>query len=37
MWDEFARTRPLSDPKETEDKPEVTLDKPETATLAADD
>jgi hypothetical protein len=37
MWDEFERTRPLSDHKETEDKPEVTLDKPETATLAADD
>ncbi len=37
MWDDFERTRPLSDPEVTEDEPEVTLEKPETARLAAND
>jgi hypothetical protein len=37
MWDEFERTRPLSDPDVTEEEPEVTLEKAETAPLAAKD
>ena len=37
MWDEFERTRPLSDPEVTQEQPEVTLDKPETVRLAAKD
>ena len=37
MWDEFERTRPLSDPEVTEDQPEVTLEKPETVRLAGKD
>jgi hypothetical protein len=37
MWDEFDRTRPLSDPEVTEEEPEVTLEKPNTAPLAAKD
>jgi hypothetical protein len=37
MWDEFERTRPLSDPEVTEEQPEVTLEKPETVPLAAND
>jgi hypothetical protein len=37
MWDEFERTRPLSDPEVTEKQPEVTLEKPETVRLAAND
>jgi hypothetical protein len=36
-WDEFERTRPLSDPEVTEEEPEVTLEKPETAPLAVKD
>jgi hypothetical protein len=34
MWAEFERTRPLSASEVTEDEPEVTLEKPETARLA---
>ena len=37
MWDEFERTRPLSDPEVTEEPTEVTLEKPETAPLTAKD
>ena len=37
MWDEFERTRPLSDTKEPEEERKVTLEKRETAKLAADD
>jgi hypothetical protein len=37
MWDEFERTRPLSDREVTEEEPEVTLQKPETARLTAKD
>lgn len=38
MWDEFERTRPLSDPDVTEDgEPEVMLEKPEPTRLAAKD
>ncbi|MBV8943027.1 MAG: hypothetical protein JO240_14970 [Solirubrobacterales bacterium] len=37
MWDEFERTRPLSDSEVTEAEPEVTLEKPDPATLAAKD
>jgi hypothetical protein len=36
-WDEFERTHPLRDPEVTEDEPEVTLEKPETARLGAND
>jgi hypothetical protein len=37
MWDEFERTRPLSDPEVPEEEPEVTLEKPETTRLASRD
>jgi hypothetical protein len=37
MWDEFERTRPLSDPEVTEEEPEVTLETQEKARLAAED
>jgi hypothetical protein len=37
IWDEFERTRPLSDPGVTEEEPEVILDEPETTRLAAKD
>jgi hypothetical protein len=36
MWDEFEQTRPLSDTDVTEEEPEVTLEKRETASLAAE-
>ena len=37
MWDEFERTRPLSEPEVTEEEPPVTLEKPETARMTAQD
>ena len=37
MWDEFERTHPLSDPEVTEKETEVTLEKPRTVRLAAND
>ena len=37
MWDEFERTRPLSDREVTEQEPEVTLEHPETTRLTAKD
>jgi hypothetical protein len=37
MWDEFERTRPLSDPEVPEEEPEVTLEKPQTTRLASKD
>jgi hypothetical protein len=37
MWEEFERTRPLSDPEVTEEEPEVILEKPETARAASTD
>jgi len=37
MWDEFERTRPLSDPEVTEEGTEVTLEKLQTVRLAASD
>ena len=37
MWDEFERTRPLSDPEVTEDEPEVTLEKPQPVRLTGKD
>jgi hypothetical protein len=37
MWDEFERTRPLSDPEVTEEESEVTLETPETVRLAGKD
>jgi hypothetical protein len=33
MWEEFERTRPISDPGVTEEEPEVTLEQPETQRL----
>jgi hypothetical protein len=37
MWDEFERTRPLSDPEVIEQEPEITLDQPESPPVAAKD
>jgi hypothetical protein len=37
MWDEFERTRPLSDLEVNEEEREVTLEKRERARLAAED
>ncbi len=37
MWDEFDRTRPLSDPEVTEEAPDVTLETPEPAPVATHD
>jgi hypothetical protein len=37
MWDEFERTRPPSDQEVTEEDSEATLEKPDTAPLAAKD
>lgn len=36
MWDEFERTRPLSDPETTEDEPEVTLEERDPTPLTRD-
>ena len=37
MWEEFERTRPLSDPEVVEEEPEVTLEKRPPAPLAAEE
>jgi hypothetical protein len=37
MWEEFERTRPLSDPEVTEEEPAVTPEKPKPTRLAARD
>lgn len=37
MWEEFERTRPLSEPGVTEEEPEVSLEEPQTARLTATD
>lgn len=37
MWDEFERTRPLSDPQLSEAEREVVLEEPETPSLATKD
>jgi hypothetical protein len=37
MWDEFERTRPLSNRDVTEEEPEVTLEHPEPVPLTAQD
>jgi hypothetical protein len=37
VWDEFERTRLLSDQEVTEEDSEATLEKPQTAPLAARD
>ena len=37
MWDEFERTRPLSDPEVVEEEPEVTLEQHEVPPVAAKD
>jgi hypothetical protein len=34
MWEEFERTRPLSDPEITEEEREVILEEPEAPPLA---
>jgi hypothetical protein len=36
IWDEFERTRPVSDPRESEQEPEVTLEQLEARPLAKD-
>jgi hypothetical protein len=36
MWDEFERTRPLSDPEVTEEEPDVALEKQDAAALTAE-
>jgi hypothetical protein len=36
LWDDFERTRPLSDPEVTDEQPEVTLEKREPTPLAAE-
>jgi hypothetical protein len=36
MWEEFEQTRPLSGTDVTEEEPEVTLEKRDTAPLAAE-
>jgi hypothetical protein len=36
MWEEFDRTRPLSDPEVVEEEPEVTLEKRQPARLATE-
>jgi hypothetical protein len=37
MWEEFERTRPLSDRKPAEDERDVILEEPETPRLATKD
>jgi hypothetical protein len=37
MWEEFERTRPLSDPELTEEEREVSLEEPDTPRLATTD
>lgn len=37
MWEEFDRTRPLSNPERTEEERDVILEEPETARLATKD
>jgi hypothetical protein len=37
MWEEFERTRPLSDLELPEEEREVTLEEPETRRLATKD
>jgi hypothetical protein len=37
MWDEFERTRPLTDVEVPEEEPEVTLEEPRTPRFAAQD
>ena len=37
MWEEFDRTRPLSDPELPEEEREVILEEPETQRLATKD
>lgn len=36
MWDEFERTRPVSEPQVSEDEPEVRLDEREEQPAAAE-
>jgi hypothetical protein len=37
LWEEFDRTTPLTGPEETEEEPEVILEKPEPTRLAVKD
>jgi hypothetical protein len=37
MWEEFDRTRPLSDPQLPEEEHEVILEEPETPSLTTKD
>jgi hypothetical protein len=36
LWDEFERTRPLSDPEPQREDPEVKLEQPGTKPVAAE-
>ena len=36
LWDEFEQTRPLSDPEESEEQVEVSLERPEPEPVATD-
>jgi hypothetical protein len=36
LWDEFERTRPLSDPEPADDESEITLERSDTDRLAAE-
>lgn len=36
LWDEFERTRPLSDPEPAEEDAEVRLERPDSETVAAE-
>jgi hypothetical protein len=36
LWDEFERTRPLSDPEPAEEVTEVTLERPGTEPVSAE-
>jgi hypothetical protein len=37
VWDEFERTRPLSQPEPADAEPELTLEQPDAAELATKD
>ena len=36
LWDEFEQTRPLSDPEPADEEREITLERPEGETVAAE-
>lgn len=36
LWDEFERTRPLTDPQPDDEEAEITLERPDTQPVAAE-